>query len=100
MVEVFKTDVTDQHQATLLVDQIHQFFNEYRANFDLEDCGHILRIACASGHIDHDFLINLLKDFKFYAEILHDEVITLFNSDVSNLLENVKMISENLQDNI
>lgn len=100
MVEVFKTDVGNQDQATVLVDQIYQFFNEYRANFYLEDCDHILRIECASGNIDNDFLINLLKDFGFSAEILRDEAIIVFNSDGSNLLECVKIVSENLPDNI
>lgn len=93
MVEVFKTDVQEQDQAAMLLDQIHQFFKEYRANFDLEDCDHILRVECASGVINNDFLINLLKDFGFYAEALPDEELTDFNLDESNLLESFKKVT-------
>lgn len=73
MVEVFKTDVKDRGQAVMLVDQIHQFFREYKANFDLDDCDNILRVECASDFINNDFLINLFKDLGFCAEVLPDD---------------------------
>ncbi len=37
MVEVFKTDVTSQVHADMLVQQIHRNFSAYTANFDLDD---------------------------------------------------------------
>ncbi len=72
MVEVFKTNVEDPHQAIMLLDQIHQNFNDFRANFDLEDCDKILRVKCSNGFIQPLLLINLLQDFGFQAEVLPD----------------------------
>ncbi len=37
MIEVFKTSVKDSDKANMLIDHIHNIFNGYRANFDLED---------------------------------------------------------------
>ncbi len=44
MVEVFKTDVKQQGQATALLDVLTQQFPFSQVNFDLEDCDSILRI--------------------------------------------------------
>ncbi|MEO6167000.1 MAG: hypothetical protein ABIO46_06995 [Chitinophagales bacterium] len=73
MIEVFKTNVTHPLQASLLIDRIHNAFKEYTANFDLEDCDHILRIVCLSGSIHSEYLINFLKEFGCIAEILPDD---------------------------
>jgi hypothetical protein len=70
MIEVFKTNVEDYQHASMLVDQIHKTFDDYRANFDLEDCDKILRVKCANGSIQPSVLINFLKDFGFNAEVL------------------------------
>jgi hypothetical protein len=74
VVEVFKTNVQDRYHATVLIDQIHNAFENYRANFDLEDCDRILRVQCFDGYMNTDFLINLLKNFGFLAEILPDNI--------------------------
>ncbi len=73
MVEVFKTNVVEQDHANMLIAQIHQTFDHYRANFDLADCDNILRIKSASGSIQPSLLINLIKDLGFDAEVLPDE---------------------------
>ncbi|MDQ3290264.1 MAG: hypothetical protein M3Q05_03130 [Bacteroidota bacterium] len=73
MVEVFKTNVQDQHHANMLLGLIHQNFREYKANFDLEDCDNILRVASATEFIRAACLIQLLQDSGFYAEVLPDE---------------------------
>jgi hypothetical protein len=72
MVEVFKTNVTDPADAALLVAEIHKAFLSYKANFDLEDCDHILRIKSDSGHIHPFPVMVLLKEFGFDAEPLPD----------------------------
>lgn len=72
MVEVFKTNVKDQDHANMLIAQIHQAFRDYTANFDLEDCDKILRIACTTGCIPPSSLIKLLQDFGCNAEVLPD----------------------------
>jgi hypothetical protein len=81
MVEVFKTDVFDVFDADKLVRLIHQNFNCYQANFDLDDCDHILRIKTESELIDQHSVISLLKQNGFNAEVLIDdfEDITSYN---------------------
>jgi hypothetical protein len=74
MVEVFKTNVKDAGLANLLINHIHHTFPDYKANFDLEDCDKILRVACASGTVQPGFLINILNDFGFQAEVLPDDL--------------------------
>ncbi len=76
MVEVFKTDVGDAETAKSLLRQIHENFNAYRANFDLSDCDHILRVQCALGTVCAFSIIELFKKNGHWAEILADEVPT------------------------
>ncbi|HWH64206.1 MAG TPA: hypothetical protein VNS50_13065 [Ginsengibacter sp.] len=75
MVEVFKTNVEDSCHADLLIEQIHKTFDNYRANFDLEDCDRILRVECKAGNIEPSYLIDILEEFGYDAEILQDEII-------------------------
>jgi len=72
MVEVFKTNVQDVQHANFLLDQIHQSFRGYKANFDLEDCDKILRIALTKEMVDAASIINLLQKNGYKAEILPD----------------------------
>ena len=72
MVEVFKTNVTNQDHANRLIDQIHHTFREYKANFDLEDCDRILRVKSITGQIQASRLIDLLSSSGFTAETLPD----------------------------
>lgn len=74
MIEVFKTGVTDPLLADLLRSQIHQAFAGYEANFDLQDCDHILRIVCRQGNIRAEAVIELLRDWSVSAEVLADEL--------------------------
>ena len=74
MVEVFKTNVRDAHYATLLVEQIHNTFANYAANFDLEDCDNILRVECKEGTIKPSVIIDFLQSFGFIANVLPDEI--------------------------
>jgi hypothetical protein len=74
MIEVFKTGVTDPLLADLLRNQIHQGFAGYEANFDLQDCDHILRIVCCHGKVKAEAVIELLRDWSVYAEVLADEL--------------------------
>jgi len=72
MIEVFKTNVSDPDHANMLLEQIHDRFIEYRANFDLEDCDNILRVASANGHVEISTLIGLLENHGFQAQVLPD----------------------------
>jgi hypothetical protein len=74
MIEVFKTNVCDRCNANMLLEQIQQSFSNYQANFDLEDCDHILRVKCTTGTIQTALLMELLKGLGFDAEVLPDEI--------------------------
>ncbi|HZY79336.1 MAG TPA: hypothetical protein VFE50_07435 [Cyclobacteriaceae bacterium] len=70
MVEVFKTNVTSNHQAKQLVNLIEDYFDGYKVNFDLEDCDHILRVE--ADPVEPNSLIGLLKNMGVRAEVLCD----------------------------
>ena len=74
MIEIFKTNVPDSHQAKLLLDGIHHAFPGYKANFDLEDCDRILRIQSTAEIVDTCLLIAFLKERGVCAEVLPDVV--------------------------
>lgn len=73
MVEVFKTDVTNDLQASNLVGVIEGCFEGYKANFDLDDRDHILRIE-VEDVVNINRVIAVLKASGVNAEILPDEV--------------------------
>ncbi|MEP7251822.1 MAG: hypothetical protein ABI683_05560 [Ginsengibacter sp.] len=72
MIEVFKTNVKELSQASVLLDHIHTLSEDVEANFDLEDCDNILRIKSHSGRIQPLQFIRLLNDFGYNAEVLPD----------------------------
>ena len=74
MVEVFKTNVTDADHAQLVLGQMRKAFNGYTANFDLEDCDHILRVESIDVFVDASALMRLIADLGFHAEVLSDDV--------------------------
>ena len=73
MVEVFKTNVTNNLQARNLVGVIEGCFDGYKVNFDLDDRDHILRIE-VSDVVNVTSVINVLRDMGVSAEVLPDEV--------------------------
>ena len=75
MVEVFKTNVSNAGHADMLVGKIHELFADYKANFDLDDCDNILRVASRSGYIEPSSLISFLNYHGFQAEVLTDEIM-------------------------
>jgi hypothetical protein len=73
MVEVFKTNVTADADAHLLIRELHKAFPSYKANFDLDDCDRILRVKSISAEINPFPIMVLLKDFGFEAMPLPDD---------------------------
>jgi hypothetical protein len=73
MIEVFKTDVTGKDRACMLINEIHGAFGHCRANFDLDDCDHILRVTGITGEAEAYRIISLVKSFGNKAEILPDD---------------------------
>ena len=73
MVEVFKTNVTADADADLLITELHKAFPSYKVNFDLDDCDRILRVKSISADINPFPIMLLLQDFGFKAMPLPDE---------------------------
>ena len=44
IVEVFKTNIQNSRQATMILKKLGQLFPKCRINFDLSDCDKILRV--------------------------------------------------------
>ena len=74
MIEVFKTSITDHTLAAAVRERIHRAFPRYKANFDLEDCDHILRVEHPGGMVRAGAIIDLLHNWDIHAEVLSDEV--------------------------
>lgn len=72
MVEVFKTDVSESSTAESLLQKIHENFDYCIANFDLEDCDKILRIESNGRELQPVFIIKLLDEYGYKAEVLPD----------------------------
>ncbi|PWT78194.1 MAG: hypothetical protein C5B59_02295 [Bacteroidetes bacterium] len=73
MIEVFKTNVSHSDEAEWLVERIHEKFRDYKVNFDLEDCDRILRVKSFAGPVNSGYLIQLMSELGYHAEILTDE---------------------------
>ncbi|MDO1448990.1 hypothetical protein Q0590_22115 [Rhodocytophaga aerolata] len=87
MVEVFKTNVTHNLEASWLIDQIHNNFASYTANFDLEDCDKILRVQAMDEPVQPQKIVSLLEEYGFEAQVLPDdyplvEGIIIFHNDI------------------
>lgn len=73
MVEVFKTNVIDATDAQKIMDQIHEDFGHYKANFALDDSDKILRINCQNGFVKAAEIIDIVIANGFEASILVDD---------------------------
>ena len=68
MVEVFKTDVREVNQATLIIRKLRQHIPNSYINFDLEDCDHVLRVEAEN--IPVQSIIKLLNSNGHQCEVL------------------------------
>lgn len=73
MVEVFKTNVSEQSHATLIIALIQRTFPGHHASFDLEDCDKVLRVKSREC-IYPERVLNLIRDLGCEAEVLSDEL--------------------------
>lgn len=73
MVEVFKTNVINAGDAQKIIDQIHENFPHYLANFALDDCDKILRVKCLEDCIAPNEIICIVASKGFEANILVDD---------------------------
>ena len=75
MVEVFATNVVDPALAKQVVEMIQKAFTGYKANFDLADCDHVLRIQGPNGSIQTESLLLMLKKMGVDAAVLPDLIL-------------------------
>lgn len=68
MVEVFKTNISDEQTAALILEQLWIKLPDAKINFDLEDCDHILRVE--SEVIVPQLIQELLQQQGFCCEVL------------------------------
>lgn len=73
-VEVFKTDVRAVEHARKIVREIQIRFSGCSANFDLDDCDHVLRVVSPSDPVAANAVVTLMKEFGFRAEVLSDDI--------------------------
>jgi hypothetical protein len=75
MIEVFKTNVTNELIARIAIDNLKHSFPALHVNFDLADCDKVLRIASqAEDPIDVEGVKELLSIFKITIEVLPDAI--------------------------
>lgn len=72
MIEIFRTNITRQKDANKILNKIHSAFPGFEANFDLDDCDHILRIKSRGTWICHATIITLIESFGFRSQVLPD----------------------------
>ncbi|GAB3513450.1 hypothetical protein [Emticicia fontis] len=68
MVEVFKTNIQEKKQATLLFEILAKQFPLFKINFDLEDCDRILRVE--GDVISHDRIITIIHTNGYQCQVL------------------------------
>jgi hypothetical protein len=72
MIEVFSTNISCPEKAGSLIEEIHQTFIGYKANFDLSDCDKILRVVYGTQQFEVFHFKNWLTTKGCIAEILPD----------------------------
>lgn len=83
MIEIFRTNISRHKDADKILNKIHSGFPGFEANFDLNDCDHILRIKSVDTLICHSTIISLVKDLGFFAEVLPDVIPNVHHRDAS-----------------
>lgn len=78
-VEVFKTDVRHTDDARMMIREIQTRLTDCSANFDLDDCDHVLRVVCPS-YLAPASIVDVMKAFGFHAEVLPDDMPELLRS--------------------
>jgi hypothetical protein len=64
MVEIFKTNVTNERLASRVLKTLRAGLPCYHFNFDLEDCDRILRAQSAGEPIENARVIKIVKDCR------------------------------------
>lgn len=68
IIEVFKTNVQEESQCQVIIENLLEHFPNSSINFDLEDCDKILRIHASS--ISNAKIIDILNFHGYTCEAL------------------------------
>ncbi|RZL06491.1 MAG: hypothetical protein EOO89_24345 [Pedobacter sp.] len=68
MIEVFKTNVTTQAAAELIINAVNSLGEAIRINFDLDDCDRILRVE--GSDIEIEKIIAVVEKAHFECILL------------------------------
>jgi hypothetical protein len=68
MVEIFKTNVTEENHAAAIISLLRQHLPACVVNFDLKDCDNILRVKGENFCVTQ--IIELLRQFGFTCSLL------------------------------
>ena len=71
-VEIFKTNICNATQSAQVIQLLSERFQEYKANFDLDDCDQILRVETAFGVINNTKIKQLLASAGYSCQELPD----------------------------
>jgi hypothetical protein len=72
IVEIFKTDVTDNQKSSILIGMLQERFPSYIINFDLDDCDNILRIESHFEDIDIPSVIEFISNLNTQITLIED----------------------------
>ena len=72
IVEIFKTDVTDNNKGSVILRMLKERFPSYTVNFDLDDCDKVLRIESHSDDIDIESVIEFVSNLKTQITLIED----------------------------
>ncbi len=68
MIAVFKTNVSEENHAAILLSALSETFPSAKTNFDLEDCDNILKVE--GENIHPGTIIDILNTRGYSCEIL------------------------------
>ena len=68
MVEVFKTNVQQTGEASIIIEKLAEHFPTHKINFDLSDCDRILRVQ--GNNISEEKIIDIVASLNYECEML------------------------------
>lgn len=71
MVEIFKTNICDEHLAHTIVSELNLMYSDYLINIDLEDGDKVLRVE-SRGEIDVSGVIAFGNEKEVQIELIDD----------------------------
>ncbi len=65
MIEIFSTNIKNQKEANIISGLLHLCFPNLRANIDLHDTDHVLRIESINGKLNINALVNYIRSLGY-----------------------------------